>query len=232
MEACREIQVGGGQPSSQSLLVEEGSTEVASKHLHRALWSAGVVPVTAGSAATWRVANAVSAGQPIVLDEETLPDTYPRLDRAAPSLGLIDQRGDTIALATFSGSITLVTFAFAHCETVCPAVVRDVLEAHRLLADSVPMAAVVVTLDPWRDTPSRLPYVAQKWELGEAEHVVSGSVEHVEAVLDAWNVPRRRDPQTGDVTHPALVYLVDPNGTIVYAARGGVGTITSLAARL
>ena len=38
--------------------------------------------------------------------------------------------------------------------------------------------------------------------------LLSGEVDAVNRVLDAWNVARQRDPQTEDVTHPPLVYAI------------------------
>ncbi len=185
------------------------------------------------SAATWRVGGALRADRDVTLDDRgALPASYPRLDRPAPPLGLVDQHGDTITLDRYSGQIVLVTFAFAHCETVCPAIVRDVLEARRKLAATLPVAAVIVTLDPWRDVPSRLPSVASRWQLGTREHALSGSVDEVQAQLDAWGVPRQRNARTGDVTHPALAYIVDRGGTIAYAVRGGAGALVDLVGRL
>lgn len=198
-----------------------------------ALRVAGIVLLLGLSAATWRVGGAVRADRHLTLDDRAaLPKAYPRLDRPAPPLGLVDQHGDTVTLEAYGGEIVIVTFAFAHCETVCPAIVRDVLEARRQLAVSMPVRAVIVTLDPWRDVPSRLPSMASQWELGTNEHALSGSVEEVESRLDAWGVPRQRDARTGDVTHPALAYIVDREGTIAYAVRGGARALVDLVGRL
>jgi cytochrome oxidase Cu insertion factor (SCO1/SenC/PrrC family) len=90
-------------------------------------------------------------------------------------------------------------------------------------------AVVVVTLDPWRDTPSRLPHLAEQWGLGSDAFVLSGAVEDVERVLDAWNVARERDLRTGDISHPALVYVVDRKGRIAYAANGDPELVAGLA---
>ncbi|NIU76185.1 MAG: hypothetical protein GWN71_22260, partial [Gammaproteobacteria bacterium] len=121
------------------------------------------------------------------------PDTYPRLDRPAPGLGLVSQHGQRLDWARLEGRPALVTFAFGHCETVCPAIVRqtlDVWERARERAASgeletsrVPRV-VVVTLDPWRDTPARLHHIARHWEIPEDGFVLSGDVETVNDVLD------------------------------------------------
>jgi protein SCO1/2 len=159
------------------------------------------------------------------------PDDVPRLDRPAPALALVDQRGERIGLERFRSRPLLVAFAYAHCTTVCPLIVHDALEAQRRLAP-VRASLVVVTLDPWRDTPDRLPAMAEAWRLGPDAYVASGDTSVVERTLDAWSVPRARDMQSGDVTHPALIYLVDGAGRIRYAVPGNPELIVTLAARL
>jgi cytochrome oxidase Cu insertion factor (SCO1/SenC/PrrC family) len=172
--------------------------------------------------------------------EEEPPESWPRLDRAAPELDLVAQTGERIGLASLRGRPALVAFAFAHCESVCPLLVRHALEAQQRLRalslsgeldpERVPRV-VIVTLDPWRDTPSRLPHLASEWRLGEDAWVLSGEVDAVNAALDRWGVVRERDPRSGEVAHPPLVYVLDASGRIAYAATGGPRVLAELAAR-
>lgn len=178
-----------------------------------------------------RVARAERAAGLGDVGDAPVPFTYARVDRAAPPLTLIDQHGDTVSLDALRGEHVVVTFALAHCQTLCPVVVGDAQAARRDVGGRPPRL-LVVTLDPWRDVPSRLRAIAAAWSLSAGEHVLSGSVAQVEAVLDAWGVPRRRHPQTGDVIHPRLFYLVGPDGRIVYAASGGRAAISELLRRM
>jgi protein SCO1 len=149
-----------------------------------------------------------------------------RVNDEAPALTLVDQRGQQISLDRFHGRPVLVTFAYAHCETVCPLVVADVLAAQRQLSDRAP-AVIVVTLDPWRDTPSRLNTIADVWNMGSEAHVLSGSPEAVERALNAWRVPRVRNEKTGDLSHPAIVYVLGPDGRIAYVVQGNASAIVA-----
>ncbi|HSK21156.1 MAG TPA: SCO family protein [Longimicrobiales bacterium] len=162
------------------------------------------------------------------------PSTYPRLDRTAPALELLAHDGVVRNLPELRGAPVLVTFAYAHCETVCPLVVKHVLTAQETLrTGGTPARVLIVTLDPWRDTPSRLPSMATTWGLPpEDAWVLGGAVPDVEAALDAWDVPRTRDLVTGEVTHPSLVYVIDQDGRIAYATTGGSAAIVSLVERL
>jgi cytochrome oxidase Cu insertion factor (SCO1/SenC/PrrC family) len=144
-----------------------------------------------------------------------------RMDRKAPALDLVDQSGAKVSIEAYRGRTVLVTFAYAHCSTVCPVIVRDLLATrHRLGADAPQL--LIVTLDPWRDPPSRLSAIAREWQLDEGSRVLSGTVEAVELVLSAWQVPRTRNPTTGELIHPAIVYIVNPVGRITNLVDGSL----------
>ena len=194
---------------------------------------AAVAVVLAGlGAAGMRVARAASVWDAPSVAALTLNATEAtRIDRPAPPLTLIDQRGVRFSLADVRGRPVLVTFAFSHCETVCPLVVHDVLAAVTQAPDQAPVVAIV-TLDPWRDVLSRLPAIAAAWGLTGDAHVLGGSVAEVTATIEAWGVTINRDAQTGDITHPAIVYLIDRAGRIAFTAPGGAPALAALLARL
>jgi protein SCO1/2 len=184
--------------------------------------------------AATRVQQARATSITIDAESDLPPATYPRLDRAAPPLELLAHDGVVRGLTELRGAPVLVTFAYAHCTTICPLVVKHVLTAQETLSTTGTTARVlIVTLDPWRDTPSRLPSMATSWGLpSEGAWVLGGAVPDVEAALDAWDVPRTRDLATGEVTHPSLVYVIDAAGRIAYATTGGSATIVNLVERL
>ncbi len=187
-----------------------------------------------------RVGGAIGADE--LLANVPPSASYPRLDRAAPPLELVDQSGAAFHLERLRGRPVLITFAYAHCETVCPLLVSDLLNVRRRFQGSpsgeagldtaqVPYA-VVVTLDPWRDTPARLPAIAEAWGLESDAYLLGGEPLQVEATLDAWGVDRWRDDRTGEIAHPALVYILDREGRIAFAAHGGVDPLVELLRRL
>ena len=216
-----------------STTIREGLQGIAERRVGR--FGLRVVTATglvAFLAAGVRVAWALGVGVPTAARTGgDIPSDYPRLDRPAPALDLVDQRGTKVTLAALRGRPALVTFAYAHCETVCPLIVQEVVRASRRLADEQP-AIVVVTLDPWRDTPSRLSTMAGKWGLPDDAHVLSGPVAEVEAALDRWGIPRSRDTRNGEVVHPQVVYVLDRSGKMVYAATGDADVIEQLVRRL
>jgi protein SCO1/2 len=215
-----------------SATVREGLQGVARHVLGRwMLRATAVIVLVAIAAAGVRVASALGVGTPPVARASADVARLPRLDRPAPALGLVDQRGATVSLAALRGRPVLVTFAYAHCQTVCPLVVQEVVRARERLADRNPQV-VVITLDPWRDTPSRLPAIARQWELPDDAYVLSGTVGDVEAALDQWGVARTRDSRTGEITHPQVVYVLDREGKIAFSATGDADAIAQLVRRL
>jgi len=185
----------------------------------------------AGTAVLLLAGARLAAGRVRAADAEPFDpvaggDLLTRINDPAPALSLVDQFGDTVSLAAFQGRPVLVTFAYAHCQTVCPVVVHETLEAQRATED-LQTAVVIVTLDPWRDTPARLPSIAAGWELGADARVLSGDVDAVERALSNWRIPRVRNEASGDLSHPAVVYVVSPDGRLAYALPGGVAALTA-----
>jgi cytochrome oxidase Cu insertion factor (SCO1/SenC/PrrC family) len=140
-----------------------------------------------------------------------------RVDIAAPPLELVDQYGVTRRLADLRGRPVLVSFAFAHCETVCPGLIRGLLDARREFPET---AAFIVTVDPWRDVPSRLPSIARQWDLEDGEFVLGGAVDRVRAVHAAWGIEANPDPSTGAVAHPPTIVVIGRDGRIKALVTG------------
>ncbi len=165
-------------------------------------------------------------------EPQGLPTDLERGTRPAPDFALVDQRGDAVSLAALRGKTVILTFAFAHCATVCPGLVAQVKRA-LAQTDRDTTRAVLITLDPWRDTPSALPTLAQRWALPDEALLLSGPVAEVVRTLDAYAVPYKRDEATGDVQHPALVCVLDAEGRIAFVFNNPpVDWLVSAVARL
>lgn len=144
-----------------------------------------------------------------------LPASYPRTALEIPAFRLVDQSGVVFDDARLRGRPTVLSFVFAHCQTVCPVLVRSLSTAARELGpDAAGMA--LVTMDPWRDTPGALPALAERFALPAGAHLVSGDPGDVCRLLDTLQVARERDLRSGDVSHAPLVMILDADGRIAY----------------
>ena len=216
-----------GQPLSMLLVlfagwgrdVRAGLAHVADRVFGQlALGTVAALLVVAAAGVVLRVKVADARGFATSNTEE-IAGQLNRISDTPKPLALVNQEGDTISLEEFKGRPVIVTFAYAHCSTICPLIVSDVLSARDKLTMQKPVV-LIVTMDPWRDTPSRLPTIASQWGLTGDAHVLSGSVEDVELALSRWRVPRIRNEQTGDLSHPTLVYVIGQDGKIAYVLSG------------
>jgi len=146
---------------------------------------------------------------------EALPADFPRSAIALPAFRLVDQNGAACEAPNLTGQPTVLSFVFAHCQTVCPVLVSSVTRAARELGPGTVRIALV-TLDPWRDTPAELPALAARWALPDGSRLLSGEPSEVCRLLDTLQVARERDLRNGDVSHVPLVMIVDGHGRIVY----------------
>jgi protein SCO1/2 len=222
-----------GQPAGMVMLLmtiwgaelRAGLSLVMARAAGQLMLGIGLALVVAGLAAT-TVRVRTATAEPFSTGAMDVAARLTRVSDAAPAVSLIDQFGRDVSLASFRGRPVIVTFAFAHCETVCPLIVADVLAARRQI-EGDPPPVLVVTLDPWRDTPGRLESIAASWGLDRDAHVLSGPPDVVERTLNAWRVPRARNPKTGDISHPSIVYIVNAEGRITYVVTGGAEAIAA-----
>jgi cytochrome oxidase Cu insertion factor (SCO1/SenC/PrrC family) len=161
-----------------------------------------------------RAGVAVAAWDQGAQDASDLPATYPRQAVAAPDFTLVDQEGAAVSLGQFKGKPVVLTFVFAHCETMCPLLVQHIKQ---VAPGTPPTEVLLITLDPWRDTPSGLPGIARQWDIPKNFHILSSArASEVLSVIKAYQVPFERDEKTGNISHPGLVFLVDAQGRLSY----------------
>jgi protein SCO1/2 len=138
-----------------------------------------------------------------------------------PAIGgpfkLTDQDGKAVTDQDFKGKPLLVFFGFTHCPDVCPTTLFEVSEVLRTLgSDADKVAALFITVDPERDTPSSMKDYLSSFD----PHLrgLSGDANSLAAVAKEYRVYYKKVPlENGDYTmdHTALVYLMDKNGRFV-----------------
>lgn len=174
-------------------------------------------------ASGFRAAQAlVRQNAPVVLE----PGQPVEVGLMAPSDLLIDQHGETVSLRELGQRPTMLTVAFGHCATVCPTIVHD-LQGARNRAGRSDVRIVVVTVDPWRDVPERLPSLMSHWGMEGTDRVLSGDINVVQHVLDTLSIGRQRNENTGDIDHAVTVMLLN-DGKIAWRVDGGASSVEEL----
>ena len=158
-------------------------------------------------------ARAVAEATQAVTDDGALPAHYPRGTAPAHDFSLVDQEGTMVSLAALRGRPVVVTFVFGHCQTMCPMIV----ETLKRVPPGGGLAVLLVSLDPWRDTPAALPAIARGWQLPAHVRVLTARrPADALAAADAYGVAYERNERTGDITHPGLVFVIDGDGRLAY----------------
>ena len=146
---------------------------------------------------------------------EDFPLNYPVSDITPKYFKLVNQYGKEVTLDQYKGKVIILSFIFAHCKTMCPAILHSLDNGTKdLLKDDY--IVLLVTLDPWRDTPRSLPGYSKRLELTSNQYILSGSVEQVSSVLNDYQIPTSRDLKSGDIAHPAIAYIISKEGKIIY----------------
>lgn len=135
---------------------------------------------------------------------------WPAGTRPAPELGLRDQDGRRVSLATLRGRPLVVAFLDSRCKEVCPLEGHALSWAARQLPASARPTLVAVSVDPWADTPQSAKAAARRWGFTGRWHWLLGSRSKLAPVWAAYHIAVERT--AGDIVHTDAVYLVDARG--------------------
>jgi protein SCO1/2 len=151
--------------------------------------------------------------------------------KRAPPFDLRDQRGRSVSLRSLQGHPVLVTFLDSQCKRECPVegrVLRDVLGG----LNGTGAVLLVVSVDPWADTPTSARAFAAHARWHGNWHWLLGNRAALAPVWRGFNIAVKRVP--GDVLHSAALYVIDPRGDLraAYLFPFSAGTVASDVRRL
>ncbi|MFZ2648690.1 MAG: SCO family protein [Burkholderiaceae bacterium] len=137
--------------------------------------------------------------------------------RQAPDFTLTNTRAQQVRLAQLRGRTVLLAFIFTHCSSACPMLSyrMGLLQARLAKAGLFParIALLSVTVDPQRDSAEVLERYARRFHARPGWHFLRDEPERLQPVLADYDEWTKR-LASGDVDHPARLYLIDPSGRI------------------
>jgi protein SCO1 len=136
--------------------------------------------------------------------------TWPAGAKRAPDFRLRDQAGRAMTLSSERGRVVLLTFLDSHCTQECPIQGRLLASVQRRLGARTRAELVVVTVDPWADTPRSARAFAARSRWSGSWRWLRGTPAQLKPVWADYAVGVRRTPS--DVNHTAVLYLIDPHG--------------------
>ncbi len=138
----------------------------------------------------------------------------------APLFQLSTHRGERLTRSFVRGRPFVVLFGYTNCPEVCPTALNDLSLHLASLGDEADRIPVLfVTVDPERDTPEHLRTYLQAFDsriLG-----LTGTVEQVQAVADAFGAPFRRGSVVSSTSysmdHSYMLFMMDRYGLLARA---------------
>lgn len=136
---------------------------------------------------------------------------WPAGSRLAPGFALRDQDGRLVDLSTLRGRPVLLAFMDSRCHEQCPLEGRAIAAGLRELAPAHRPELVMVSVDPWADTPSSARQAVRRWGLAGFDwRWLFGSPHRLRRVWAAYGIGVRRTG--GDIAHVSAIYLLDAHG--------------------
>jgi protein SCO1 len=135
---------------------------------------------------------------------------WPAEKRAAPSFTLPDQRGRPVSLRSMHGHPVVLAFMDSRCHQVCPLEGRTLAAALSSLPARVKPVLLVVSVNPWQDTPASARAAASRWGLTGTWHWLLGTKRELAPIWSAYRIYVRQ--ARGDIVHSDAMYLLDRNG--------------------
>ena len=139
--------------------------------------------------------------------------------RVPSELSFTDTSGDHVHLGdAFDGEHPVVlVLAYARCRMLCNVVLHGIADAVR--ASHRELTPVIVSLDP-HETPDEA--ARRRTLLGDRWTYLVGDDRSIHALADALGFRYAWDPRTEQYAHPAVVFVLSPDGRIAEYLRGVV----------
>lgn len=148
-------------------------------------------------------------------------------NHATPSGGgftLTDQNGARWSLSDMAGRTALIFFGYTICADACPIAMAKVARAARALGDDAKdLTAVLVSVDPERDTPDVLREYVKGFEFPLV--ALTGSKTEIDGVARRFDVKYSKEQSSSAagylISHTTTLFLVDRTGRVLHLYPSG-----------
>jgi len=137
------------------------------------------------------------------------------------SLSFTDDDGSSVQLSQWRGHKVVLAFAYTSCRVTCPLTIRHLksIVKSSLTTDPNAPEIVIVTIDPVKDTVSRLSKFRQTWELSNKNwHFLRGSLGDTRQLAD--KVGFRFFDDMGHIFHDDKIFILDQAGKVSQTIKG------------
>ncbi|HRL22331.1 SCO family protein [Alcaligenes sp. SDU_A2] len=136
---------------------------------------------------------------------------------------MVDTSGQTRRLDDYRGKVLVVFFGFTHCPDVCPTSLAQLHAAQQLLGqDAEKMQAIMISVDPQRDTPALLRTYLDAFSPDFVG--LTGSADQLARTARSFKAFYARSGAAGSahysMDHSSSFYVIDQTGQARSLLRG------------
>lgn len=144
------------------------------------------------------------------------------VDHTIPDWNFLNQDSINVTNKDLSDVVYVSDFFFRSCPTICPKTMREMKRIYTEFEDNPQVKLISFTIDPKRDTPSKLKEYASNLEVndrkwwflrGEKEETYDLALEYFNTAYEDSDVP-------GGFNHSGKLILTDKNGHIRSFSEG------------
>src|SRR5687768_15261876 len=137
---------------------------------------------------------------------------------------LTDQNGARWSLSNMSGRAGLIFFGYTMCADACPIAMAKVARAARALGDDAKqLTAILISVDPERDTPDVLGDYVKGFEFPLV--ALTGSKTEIDGVAGRFGVKYAKEQSSSAagylISHTTTLFLVDRTGRVLHHYPSG-----------
>jgi protein SCO1/2 len=150
--------------------------------------------------------------------EAVQPEVPPNAAKIGGPIDLIDQDGKHRTDADFAGKYLLIYFGYTYCPDMCPTGLQSMSRALDQLGDGAKkVQPLFVTIDPARDTPSKMKEYISSFHPSIIG--LTGSADQIAKIAKEYQVYYKKGENVDEhdyiMDHSSLIFLMDPQGKFV-----------------
>jgi protein SCO1 len=139
-----------------------------------------------------------------------------------PAWKMMNQDSVEVTNKSLAPYIYVADFFFTSCPSICPKVAKEMLKIHDEFKDNPKVKVVSFTLDPKRDTPSKLKLYGDNLSIDHSKWwLLSGDKDFTLELASSYFVAAFEDDTVpGGFDHSGKIILVDQNGHVRSFSEG------------
>jgi protein SCO1/2 len=141
----------------------------------------------------------------------------PALDEYSDvSYELVNQNGENVTFPDdFQGSPMILGFIYTHCPDICSFITANVKKVHDEIENPGDTQFVLITFDPYRDTPKVLSEYAAAFDMNkEPFHFLTGDEQVINDLMTRFGV-RTQESYSKDLENGERLYFINHSDKIL-----------------